>query len=53
MIYFGRHKTNVNYGNLMPDELEKRVIKNLFCDRFFFFFFLVKINATFSVVDVS
>ena len=29
---YARHKTNANYGNLMSDELEKRVAKNLFYD---------------------
>ena len=27
-----RHKTNANYGNLVYDEVEKRVATNLLCD---------------------
>ena len=27
-----RHKTNANYGNLVYDEVDKRVTNNLLCD---------------------
>ena len=32
LYHSARHKTNVNYGNLMSDKEEKRAAKNLLCD---------------------
>ena len=31
-IYSARHKTNANYGNLVYDKADKRVVKNLLYD---------------------